>query len=145
MITKIQEDMKAAMKSGDKLAVGTLRMILADLHNKEIEKKEELNEADIIEVLQRGIKMRKEAVELYQKGGREDLAQKELKEIEIIKSYLPKPLSPKEVEKKVEEVIAELGVSQKKEMGVVMKEMMSRFLGRVEGAQVKEIVLKKLE
>lgn len=151
MLTKIQEDMKAAMKSGDKLKVATLRMALSDLHNLEKEKnvgkedKEELTEGDIIEVIQRGIKRRKEAIELYQKGEREDLAEKESKEIEILKAYLPKPLSPKEVEKKVEEIIAELGVSEKKQMGVVMKEMMNRFKGRVDGAQVKEIVMKKLE
>ncbi len=151
MFIKIQEDMKAAMKSGDKLKVSTLRMILSDLHNLEKEKnvgkeeKEELTEEDIISIIQRGIKRRKEAIELYQKGEREELAEKEKKETEILKAYLPEALSPEEVEKKVEEIIAEFDVTDRKQMGIVMKEMMSRYKGRVDGSQLKEIVLKKLE
>ena len=151
MFIKIQEDMKAAMKSGDKLKVSTLRMILSDLHNLEKEKnvgkeeKEELTEEDIISVIQRGIKRRKEAIELYEKGEREELAEKEEKETEILKAYLPEALSPEEVEKKVEEIIAEFNVTDRKQMGMVMKEMMSRYKGRIDGSQVKEIVLKKLE
>jgi uncharacterized protein YqeY len=151
MLNKIQDDMKAAMKSGDKLKVSTLRMVLSDLHNLEKEKnvgkeeKEDLTEEDIISIIQRSIKRRKEAIELYQKGEREELAEKEKKEIEILKTYLPEALSPEEMEKKVEEIIAELNVTEPKQMGAVMKEMMNRYKGRVDGSQVKEIVLKKLE
>jgi hypothetical protein len=151
MLIKIQEDMKAAMKSGDKLKVSTLRMILSDLHNLEKEKnvgkeeKEELTEEDIISVIQRGIKRRKEAIELYEKGEREELAEKEEKETEILKAYLPEALSPEEVEKKVEEIIDEFDVTDRKQMGMVMKEMMSRYKGRIDGSHVKGIVLKKLE
>jgi uncharacterized protein YqeY len=151
MLNKIQDDMRAAMKSGDKLKVSTLRMILSDLHNLEKEKnvgkekKEELTEEDIISVIQRGIKRRKEAIELFKKGEREELVEKENKETEILKAYLPEALSPEEVEKKVEEIIAEFDVTDRKQMGMIMKEMMSRYKGRIDGSQVKEIVLKKLE
>ena len=143
--------MRAAMKSGDKLKVSTLRMLLSDLHNLEKEKnvgkekKEKLTEEDIISIIQRSIKRRKEAIELYQKGEREELAEKEKKEIEILNTYLPEALSPEEMEKKVEEIIAELNATDQKHMGLVMKEMMNRNKGRVDGSQVKEIVLKKLE
>jgi uncharacterized protein YqeY len=151
MLNKIQDDMRAAMKSGDKLKVSTLRMVLSDLHNLEKEKnvgkekKEELTEEDIISIIQRSIKRRKEAIELYQKGEREELAEKEKKEIEILNTYLPEALSPEEMEKKVEEIIAELNATDQKHMGLVMKEMMNRYKGRVDGSQVKEIVLKKLK
>ena len=126
-------------------------MTLVLLHNLEKEKnvgkeeKEELTEDDVIQIIQRGIKRRKEAIELYKKGEREELAEKESKEIDILQAYLPKALSPEELEQKVDEIITELNIADKKQMGLVMKEMMSRFRGRVDGTQVKEIVIKKLE
>jgi len=89
---KINQDLKSAMKKGDKLKVSVLRMLNSDIHNKEIEKKEKLNDQEVQEVIFSEIKKRKESIEQFKKGNRDDLAEKEQKELKILKQYLPEQL-----------------------------------------------------
>jgi len=141
---KLVDDMKSAMKSGDKILLGTIRMLRAQLKNASIAKGKDLSDEDIIEVLSREAKKRKESLELYKKGGRADLAQKEEKELAIITSYLPEQLSQEEVEKIIDEIITETGAESLRDMGKVMSAVMQKVKGRADGKMVQEIVRKKL-
>lgn len=145
VIDKITEDMKRAMKSKDEIALSTVRMILSDIKYAKIEKREELDEKEIFAVIQRGIKRRKESVDQYGKGGREDLVQKELKEIEILERYMPEKITGERLSQIVEKVIEELGAKSAKDVGRVMKAIMTEYKGQVEGKEVQQIVAEKLK
>jgi len=147
---KIKEDLNEALKSGDTLRISVLRMVLSSLHNKEIEKKgknqsPELTEEEIIEVLKREAKKRKEAIETYLKGNRNDLADKEKKELEIIIAYLPKQLSEEEIKKIVQEAIQKLGAQSKKDFGKVMGFLMKELKGKADAGLVSQIVKESLQ
>jgi uncharacterized protein YqeY len=144
MIDKLQADMKAAMKAGDKLRLSVLRMILADLKNAQISKRAELEENEILSTIQKAVKRREEAAQAFRDGGREESAAKEEAEAVILRSYLPKELSPEELETVVDEVIAEVGATSKRDIGSVMKTIMSRYTGRVDGRAVQALVASKL-
>ncbi|NOY77111.1 MAG: GatB/YqeY domain-containing protein [Calditrichaeota bacterium] len=144
LMDKISQDLKSAMKSGDKNRVDVLRMIKAQIKNVEIDKGRELTEEEELQVLQSAAKKRKEAVELYEKGNRPELAAKEKEELAIIQTYLPKQLSREEVEAVISGVIDEIGASSMKDMGRVMKEAMARLKGKTDGKLVQEIVRSKL-
>lgn len=144
MLDKIKEDMKKALKSGEKEKVVTIRMLLSDIHKKEIDKREPLTEPEILGVVSKSIKSRKDSIEEFKKGGRDDLVQKESREIEFLNVYLPKPLSKDEILKAVEDIIKEIGASSGKDFGKVMKEMMSRYQGQVDGKEIGEIIKQKL-
>jgi uncharacterized protein YqeY len=121
-------------------------MVKAALMNKELELRKPLDDAEMARVLASLVKQRKEAVEQYQKGKREDLAAKEQKEIAIIEGYLPKALSQEELLAVIEAVIRETGASSPKDMGPVMKTVMARLAGQpVDGKQVSELVRTKLQ
>ncbi len=141
---KIVQDMKISMKSGDRLVVDTLRMVRAAIKNCSIEKGRELSNEEVIDVLSNEVKKRKDSIDLYQKGNREDLVVKEKREIEIISSYLPEPLSSEELEKIVEDTISETGAQSLKDMGKVMGVVMGRVRGRAEGRTVQEVVKRML-
>ncbi len=148
--SKITDDLKIAMKSGNNFEVGVLRMTIAALHNKEIEKKGKgleavLSDDEVIEVLTREAKKRKEAAELYVKGNRNDLAEKETKELEIIKKYLPEQMNQEEIEKIVKAAIISTGAKEIKEFGKVMAEAMKDLKGRADASLVSEIVKSKLK
>jgi uncharacterized protein YqeY len=142
---RIQEDIKVALKAGDRLAVETCRMLLAGIKNEEIAKRRPLTDEETAAVLTRAVKTREDAVALYSKGGRPELAEKERREIEIVRRYLPAQLSREEVAVAIDEIIRELGVSSKKEMGRVMKALMSRHPGRVDGRIASEIAGSRLD
>ena len=143
---RLSEDLKLAMKARDQLRMDALRMIKAALQNKEIELKKDLEEAEMSRVLIGLVKQRKEAAEQYQKGKREDLADKELKEVTIIESYLPKSLSPEEVLKIVESAVQETGATAMKDMGKVMKVVMAKLAGQaVDGKVLSDLVRSKLQ
>jgi len=144
LMDKISQDLKSAMKSGDKNRVDVLRMLKAQIKNVEIDKGRDLTEEEEIQVLQSAAKKRKEAVELYEKGNRPELAAKEKEELAIIQTYLPKQLSREEVEAAISAVIDEIGASSIKDMGRVMKEAMARLKGKTDGKLVQEIVRSKL-
>ena len=147
---KITIDLKVALKSGDSFRVGTLRMLLSSLHNKEIEKKGKglestLSDDEAIEVLSREAKKRKEAIEAYEKGNRTDLAQKETKELEIIEKYLPEQLSEEEIEKIITAAIKKTGAVTVKDFGKVMGEAMKELKGKADASLVSKIVRKRIE
>ncbi|MFB0519539.1 MAG: GatB/YqeY domain-containing protein [Acidobacteriota bacterium] len=145
MLEKIKKDMQKALKERDKTTLSTLRLLLAEVHNEELRLRRELTEEEIWTLIQRGIKRRKESIEQFNKGERQDLVEKEEGEVAVLKKYLPPPLSEKELEKIVADIIAELEVKEKKEMGKVMREVMGRYKGRVEGSMAQRVVLSKLE
>lgn len=132
-------DMKAAMKAREAVRLGVIRMMSAELQKTEIAKGT-LSEADEVDVLARQAKQRRESIEAYDKAGRKDLADKEREELAILESYLPKQLTRDEVEALAKETMAELGVTQKKDMGKVMGALMPKLRGRFPGKDVGPIV-----
>jgi uncharacterized protein YqeY len=144
LFNKLQEEMKAAMKSGDKEKLSTIRMLISEIKKVQIDSKKELTDEEIISILQKYIKQRKEAYTQYEQAGRKDLAEKELKEIEIVQQFLPPPLSEEELIKIVEETIQEVGASSIKDMGKVVKAVMDKVKGRAEGSLISKIVKEKL-
>lgn len=143
---RLSEDLKLAMKARDQLRMDVIRMIKAAVLNKEVEMKKDLDDAEMSRIMTTMIKQRKESVEQYEKGQRAELAAKERHEISIIESYLPKALSAGELERIVESVIGETGATSAKEMGAVMKAVMTRLAGQpVDGKQVSDLVRSKLK
>lgn len=136
----LSSELKDSLRSGDKLKVSVIRLVMAALKNREIEKRGTLTEEEIIELLVSLSKQRKESIESYKKGGRQDLVDKETAELKIIESYLPQQLTPEEIKEKIKEAIAETGASGAKDIGRVMKILMPRVKGRADGKLVNEMV-----
>lgn len=144
---KISEDIKTAMKEGDALKKDALRMLDSMIKNTEIEKlkKEEgLNGEEVVEVITRAIKQRKDSAAQYEAGGRPELAEKEKKEIEIFLAYMPEQLSEEKIREAVKEVISSVGATSKSEMGKVMGMAMGKLKGQADGNTVKRIVEEEL-
>jgi uncharacterized protein len=142
---RLSDDLKLAMKSRDQLRMDVIRMIKAAILNKEVELKRDLDDAEMSRVMTTLVKQRRESVELFEKAQRTELAAKERREIEIIETYLPEPLSPQELETMVTSVIAETGYHSLKDMGMVMKAVMARLAGQsIDGKQVSDLVKSKL-
>ncbi|MFA6160509.1 MAG: GatB/YqeY domain-containing protein [Parcubacteria group bacterium] len=145
---KIIEDLKNAMKAGDTAKRDTLRMLDSMVKNSEIEKKkreEGLSDEEVQEVIARAIKQRKDSAFQYASGGREDLAQKENAEIEILSVYMPAQLSEQEARAEVLKIIAEVGAVSKSEIGKVMGKAMTVLKGKVDGNLVKKIAEEELK
>ena len=142
---QIQQDIKQAMKDKDKVKLSTLRLLMSEIKNKEIDAGGELEEGDILSIIQKAAKQRKESIEQYKKGGRDELAAKEKRELEILSAYLPKQLSQEELESIIKEAIEKCGATSPKEMGKVMKEVMPAVKGRADGKEVNALVRKLLE
>lgn len=138
--TQLAEDLKAALKGGDRLRTSVLRLLCALIKNKEIEKRGELDDSEIIQAVIASCKLRKEAIEQYTKGGRDDLAAKEEAELTLLEAYLPPPLSPEELRKKIEEALAASQASSLKDMGKVMALLMPEISGRADGKVVSQMV-----
>ena len=142
---QIVGDMTAAMKAKDAARTSTLRMLKAAIVNREIEKGGELDDEELSKLLRSQVKQRRDSVEQYQKGGRQDLAEKETAEIAVIEGYLPQAASAEEIEQAVAAAIAETGATSMKEMGAVMKAAMVLLAGKnPDGRTVSETVKKKL-
>lgn len=142
---RLTEDLKQAMKSRDQLRTDVIRMIKAAVQSKEIELKKDLDDAEMSRVMATLIKQRKESAEQFEKGRRDDLVQKELKEITIIEGYLPRALTPDELTQLVDVVVRDTGASSAKDMGSVMKAVMARLVGQnVDGKQLSELVRSRL-
>jgi len=137
---KIRSDLTGSMKARDTVRTSTLRMLQAAIKNEQIDKGRELSDEEAQAVIARGVKQRQDSVEQYTKGNRADLADKETAELELLKAYLPQQLSDDETETLVREVIASVSAESKKDSGKVMKEMMARHRGKVDGKKVQEIV-----
>lgn len=148
LLKKINEDLVVSMKSrADELKVSTLRMMKSSIKNAEIAKrgKGELTEEDILGVLSTMVKQRKESVEQYLKANRNDLAEKENKEISIIQAYLPEQLSPENVDEIIKSTIQEAGITGMKDMGRLMKELMPKIKGKADGKLVSQRAKEILE
>ena len=142
---KISADLISAMKSKDAARLSVVRMMKAAVRNKEIDTRQELEDPQVSQVLLSLIKQRKDSIELFAKGGRQDLADKETAEIKIIEEYLPAGVTDEEIAGTVAAVIDALGVTSVKDMGKVMKECMARFAGRpADGAKISEVVKARL-
>ncbi len=141
---KLMDELKAAMKARDTVRVSTIRLLRGQLKDRRIDKGADLTEEEELAVLSNAAKKRKEAIEAYEKGGRSDLAEKERQELAIIETFLPTPLSEAEIERIVEQVIAEVGASGLQDLGAVMKDAMSRLKGRADGRLVQALVRRKL-
>jgi uncharacterized protein YqeY len=147
LVDQIQKDIVTAMKAKDEARLSALRMIKSALQLKAVEKMSPLDDKESQAVLATLIKQRKESVEQFTKGGRQEMADKESAEIVLIETYLPKAASEADVAAGVKAVIAEMGAPTMKEMGTVMKNVMARFQGadmRVDGKVVSEMVKKEL-
>jgi len=144
---QIQKDIVAAMKARDELRLSTLRMVKSALKNREIDKMAPLDDKESQQILSTLIKQRKESVEQFSKGGRQELADKETAEIAIIEAYMPKAAGDEQIVAGVKAVIAEMGSPTLTDMGTVMKNVMARFSGagiRVDGKKVSETVKREL-
>jgi uncharacterized protein YqeY len=139
---EIEKDFLSALKEKNLEKVNVLRLLKNEIHKKEIDKKGNLTDEEIREIILKEIKKRKEAISLYEKGERQDLAEKEKKEIEILKKYLPEMLTEEEIEKMAKEVIKKLKVKDVKEMGRVMGELMKKLKGKADGEVIAKIVKK---
>jgi uncharacterized protein YqeY len=144
MIERLREDLKAAMRAGDRARVGVLRMVLSEAHNREIERHAELEDDDVVAVLRKAVKMRRDAAEQYDAGGAEGRAAAERAEIEILEAYLPSELDEAELEAAIAGLVDELGASGMKDMGRVMSALMERFPGRVDGKAASTMVRARL-
>lgn len=144
---KIQEDLKQAMLNKDETKLSTIRMLKSALQYFEISKGGagyEATDDDVIEVLGREVKKRRESIELYEKGGRADLADKEKKELEILQNYLPEQMGEEEIRTLIKETIASTGASGMQDMGKVMGVLMPKVKGKADGSLVSSIVRNKL-
>jgi uncharacterized protein YqeY len=140
----IESDLKQALKAGEKRRVGTLRLLLSAFQNERIEKGRELTVEEGEALIRRAAKQRRESIEQYGKGGREDLAAAEAEELEILEAYLPKGLTDAELEDAIARIIRDKGFSTAREAGLVMKELMAVHRGRVDGKRAQEIARRLL-
>ncbi|MBM4136568.1 MAG: GatB/YqeY domain-containing protein [Nitrospira sp.] len=145
LLQRLDDDFKVALKTSDSLRVSVLRMAKAAIKNKQIEKRGELSEDDILSVLSMLLKQRRESIEQFSKGGREDLAEKERKELEILQSYLPQQLTLEELDKIIIETIRESSANGIKDIGKVMRLIMPRVKGIADGKSVNQRVKELLE
>lgn len=141
---KIAEEMRAAMKAREQARVAALRMLMTAVKNTEVEKLHELSDDEVLDVIAREAKRRRESIDAFEKGGRSDLVEKETAELRVLETYLPEKLSDEELAALVEQAVAETGASSPKQMGEVMKALMPKVRGRADGAQVSALVKAKL-
>jgi uncharacterized protein len=144
---QIQKDMVDAMRSRDELRLSTLRMVKAAIKNKEVDKRAPLDDKETQQILSTLIKQRRDSIEQFTKGGRQELADKEAAEIKMIEHYLPKAMGEEQIAEAVKATIAEMGSPTMKDMGTVMKNVMAKLQAtgaRVEGKTVSELVKKGL-
>jgi hypothetical protein len=136
---EIQEAVKTALKGGDAVTLSTLRLLLSALHNEEIKARRDLTPEEIQKTISTLCKQRSEAIELFRKGGREELAQKEEAELAVLKRYLPQPLTEEEVAVLIRSSIDEAGAKGIQDLGKVMKLLMPKVSGRSDGKRVSEL------
>ncbi|MBN2424709.1 MAG: GatB/YqeY domain-containing protein [Calditrichaceae bacterium] len=143
---KLQEDMKNALKSGQKLELATLRTVLAQIKDERIRLRpqRELTDDDVIRVLTSAVKKRREAIDLYKQGNRQDLVDKESGEITIIEKYLPEQLSVDKIKQVIEDTINKLGASSIQDLGKIMGPVMGQLKGRADGKTVQNMVRDRL-
>lgn len=137
---RLEADMKSAMKERNEAKLLVIRMVRAAIKNKEIEIGEKLSDGEVIRVIRTMMRQGRDSIEAFEKGGRTDLADKERKELGLLETYLPPPLSEADIERVVREVVAETGATGPRDMGAVMKETLKRLEGGADGKQVNAVV-----
>ena len=145
LLQKFDDDLKVAIKTSDKLKVSVLRMAKAALKNRQIEKRGELSEDEVLSVISMLSKQRRESIEQFSKGGREDLAEKERQELSILQTYLPSQITLEELDRIISETITESSAQGVKDMGKVMRLLMPRVKGAADGKVVNQRVKELLE
>jgi len=141
---QVRNDLTKAMKAGQKARVSVLRMLLAELHNEEIELGRQLRDEDAGRIVRKAIRQRQESIREFNRGGREDLVRNEEQELEILREYSPKMMEEEVIEKYADEAIAEVGASEPKDLGRVMAALMPKLAGKADGSVVNRIVREKL-
>lgn len=137
---RIMADLKQAMLDKDEVTRDALRMVKTELGRREVELGRPLEDAEALDVLHKAVKAREDSVAQYAQGGRDDLADRERREIEVIRSYLPQPMEEDEAREAVRAIVEELGASTKKDMGRVMKVVLDRYRGRLDGKLASRLV-----
>ena len=133
ILQRLTEDMKQAMKAQEKLKLSTIRMLISQLKNEKIDSGKDLAPDEEIQILMNAVKKRKEAMEAYQKGNRQDLVKKEQQELVIIQQYLPAQMSDEEIAKQIDDIIQSTGASSIRDLGKVMSEAMKALKGKADG------------
>lgn len=141
---RIQDDMKSAMRAKDKVRLGTIRLILAAIQQKEVDDQSTLNDDQVLGVLEKMVKQRRDSIKQYEDAGRQELADKEKEEITVLQEYLPEQMDAAELEAVVAEVIASVGASGPQDMGKVMGALKPRIQGRADMGQASQLVKTKL-
>ncbi len=136
LTSKIQADMRAAMKSKNADLVSTIRLLLAAIKQQEIDKREQLTDSDVLTIVEKLVKQRRESIQIYTEAGRNDLASKESAELEILTTYLPKQLSDEEVELIIQETLSSLDAREPKDMGKVMAALKTQLSGKADLSRV---------
>jgi uncharacterized protein len=144
LLETLNSDLIVALKKGDKVRAEVIRGLKSDIKYKEIDKREPLTEEDVLGVLAAAAKRRRDSIEQFQKGGRDDLVMKESGELEIITSYLPQQLSDEELQEIVGATLLEIGAKTPADLGKAMKEIMPKVKGRADGNRVRQIIAQKL-
>jgi uncharacterized protein len=136
---RLEEDLKTAMKSGEKRRVSTLRLLLSQVKNERIQLQRDPNDAEVEALLRRSVKQRRDSIEQYAKGGRQDLVAAESEELSILEQYLPRTLSDEEIRSELSRIAAEKNFTSARDVGLLMKELMARHSGRVDGRRAQEL------
>jgi len=144
MLEKLQNELKRSMKDKNETRTSVLRMLISEFKYTQIEKRSPLDEAESVQVVLRAIKKRKESIEMYSQAGRKDLADKETQELKILEEFAPAQMDEATAAQKINEVIQELGAKEKKDMGRVIKEVLSRYKGQIDGKLAQKIISEKL-
>ena len=144
LLDTLNSDLKSALKGGNREKADLIRNLKSDLKYREIDKKAPLTDDEMVAVLASAAKKRREAIEQFAAGGRDDLVKRETEQLELITGYLPQQMSDEEVAKLASEIIAELGAAGPADLGKVMKEIMPKTKGRADGSRVREIVAAQL-
>ena len=137
--------MKEAQKARDSLTLNTIRCVISEIKNREIDLRRELDDEEITSLVSTQIKKRKEAATLFDKGGRTDLSEKENQEMVILQKYLPDQVSEEDLKNRIQEVILELGIVDIKDLGMVMKTIIPEFKGRADNGLIKNLVIECLK
>ncbi|MBN2054323.1 GatB/YqeY domain-containing protein [bacterium] len=139
LIEKLTEDMKKALKAGDKNRLNTLRLVLSELKYAKVEKAGELDDEDVLVVIRRGIKKRHEAIDAFRAGGRDEAAAREEEEMAVLTEYMPRQITGDALTMAIRSIMTELDAQSKRDFGRVMKEVMARHKNVVDGAEVKRV------
>jgi uncharacterized protein YqeY len=145
LIDRLAEDMKDALRTRDTVRLGTIRLLRSQLQNATIQQGRGLSEEEVLTVLSSAVKLRKEAIEKFKQGQRQDLVEKEQAELDIIQSYLPEPLSEGDLSALIDQTLQEVGAKGPGDLGLVMKKIMPQVRGRAEGGLVNRLARERLQ